>query len=123
MKTPIYILSLILAGAILQYFFPWWAMPLAAALLALAFRLPPGQAFLAGFLGASLLWGAYAFYLNALNDGILAARMGGLFGGLSAGLMAVLTAVFGGLFGALGAWVGSLAKQAFFSSEKFAAKA
>lgn len=123
MKSTYYILSLLLLGAILQYFFPWWTMPLAAALLAVAFRLLPGQAFLAALLGAALLWGGYAAYLNALNEGILAARMGGLFGGLGAGMMVALTALFGGLFGALGGWVGSLANQALFSSDKLAAKA
>ena len=120
MKITIYILLLILIGGILQNFLPWWALPLAAFLLALGFRLQPWQAFLAGFLGAALLWGGYAAYLNVLNEGILAARMGGLFGGLGPNAMVVLTAFFGGLFGGLGAWTGSLARQAFFSSDKLA---
>lgn len=123
MKTAIYILSLIAFGAILQYFLPWWSLPLLAFLLALGFHLKPAQAFLAGFLGAALMWGGYAGYLNVLNDSILAARMGGLFGGLGPGMMVLLTACFGGLFGGLGAWTGSLARQTFFSSDKVATRA
>lgn len=123
MKITTYLLLLIFFGAILQYFLPWWSLPLAAFLLALGFRLLPRQAFLAGFLGAALLWGGYATYLHILNEGILAARMGALFGGLGPNVMVVLTALFGGLFGGLGAWTGSLARQAFFSSDKLASRA
>lgn len=123
MKTLTYTLSLIVLGTVLQYFLPWWSLPFAAFVLALGFRLSPGQALGAGFLGAALLWGGYAAYINVLNEGILAARMGGLFGGLGTGMMVLLTATLGGLFGALGAWTGSLAKQAFFSSDKFAGRA
>ena len=123
MKTASYIGALIILGGILQYFFPWWTLPLAAALLALGFRINPGRAFLAGFLGAVLLWGGYALYINILNEGILATRMGNLFGGMGPGMMVLLTALFGGLFGGLGAWTGSLARQAFFSSDKLASQA
>ena len=123
MKTAIYIGFLIILGGILQYFFPWWTLPLAAALLALGFRINPGRAFLAGFLGAVLLWGGYALYINILNEGILATRMGNLFGGMGPGMMVLLTALFGGLFSGLGAWTGSLARQAFFSSDKLASQA
>lgn len=120
MKIFLYSVLLLLLSGLLQVFLPWWILPVAAFLLALGIRLLPGQAFLAGFLGAALLWGGYAGYFNTMNDGILAARMGGLFGGLSAGLMVLLTAFFGGLFGGLGAWTGSLARQAFLSSDNLA---
>ena len=123
MKIIVYILALIFLGGLLQHYLPWWTLPLAAFLLAPGFRFSPGEAFLAGFLGAALLWGGNAAYFNALNDGILAARMGGLFGGLGPDMMVLLTAFFGGLFGGLGAWTGSLARQAFFSSDKLATKA
>lgn len=123
MKITAYILALILLGTLLQYFLPWWSLPVAAFLLALWFPLLPGRAFMAGFLGAALVWGAYAGYISSLNDGILATRMGGLFGGMGPLMMVLATAVFGGLFGGLGAWAGSLARQAFFSSDKLAARA
>ncbi|MCB0569438.1 MAG: hypothetical protein KDC66_06740 [Phaeodactylibacter sp.] len=111
MKTVLYIIAFILAGAGLQMLLPWWSMPLAAAVLALGFNLKAWPAFLGGFLGAALLWGGYAAYINLLNEGIMAGRIGNLFGGLSATMAVLLTAIFGGLFGGLGGLVGSLARN------------
>lgn len=122
MKTALHISALILLGGALQLYFPWWSLAVAAFLLALWFPFAPREAFLAAFLGAALLWGGYAGYINVLNDGILAGKMGELFGVSGAWTTVLLSALFGGLFGGLGAWTGSLAKQAFFSSEKVAAE-
>ena len=88
MKTTLFIIALILMGAGIQMVLPWWMLPVAAAVLALGFNLKPGAAFLGGFLGAALLWGGYAAYVNILNEGLMAGRMGSLFGGLSAPMMA-----------------------------------
>ncbi len=121
MKAILFTLLLLVFGALLQLYFPWWGMPLAAGLLALFFDFLPPRAFIWGFLGAALLWGGYAGYLNLMNEGILAGRIGGLFGGLPAVLMVMLTALLGGLFGGLGAMTGSLAKGAFSSPNKLAA--
>ncbi len=122
MKTALYILSLILLGGALQLFLPWWSLAVAAFLLALWFPFSPREAFLAAFLGAALLWGGYAGYLNMLNDGILAGKMGELFGVSGAWTMVLTAGLFGGLFGGLGAWTASLARQAFVSSDKIGAE-
>lgn len=113
MKTKIilYVIALILTGAGIQMVLPWWILPLWVAALALGFNLKAWPAFLGGFLGAALLWGGYAAYINSVNQGLLAGRIGELFGGLSAPLMVLATALFGGLFGGLGGLVGSLARN------------
>ncbi len=111
MKVTLYIIALILIGAGLQMVFPWWMMPLAAAVLALGFNLKAWPAFLGGLLGAALLWGGYAAYLNTLNQGVMAGRIGELFGGQSATAVVLLTALFGGFFGGLGGLAGSLARN------------
>jgi hypothetical protein len=111
MKNLLYIIALILFGMGLQLMLPWWIMPIAAAVLALGFNLKAWPAFWGGFLAAALLWGGYAAYINWLNDGIMAGRMGQLLGGLSAPLMVVVTAAFGGLFSGLGGLLGSLGRN------------
>jgi hypothetical protein len=111
MKNLLYIVALILFGMGLQMALPWWSIILAAAVLALGFNLKAWPAFWGGFLAVALLWGSYAAYINVLNEGLLAGRMGELLGGLSAPLMVLVTALFGGIFGGLGGLLGSLARN------------
>lgn len=103
-------LSILLTAALVQVFLPWYSLPLVALGLGWLFRLDAGKSFLAGFLAGFFLWGAYAWFLNDLNDGILAARIGQLFGGLSAAVMVLVTAAFAGMFGGLGALTGAVGR-------------
>lgn len=111
MRLVSFILAVAVAGWIGHQFMPWYAVVVAAALAGLVFRQGAGMSFLAGFIGAFLLWGVYAAYLNNANDGLLADRVGRLFGGLSPALLVVVTAVLGGLFGGLGAMLGGLGRE------------
>ncbi|MEN0002633.1 MAG: hypothetical protein AAF798_00770 [Bacteroidota bacterium] len=111
MRFILFVLLLAVVSGALHFFLPflpWWSVALFAALLSLFVKLSPALAFVAGFLGAALLWGGYAYYLDFLNEGILSARMGILFGGIPGSALPLVTAVFGGLVAGLGALTGSL---------------
>jgi len=110
MKILLYAVAFILMATALQVYFPWWIMPVVAVALSFGFGLKPFAAFGITFLLAALLWGGYAGYVNNLNDGLMADKVGQLFGGLSGGVLIVVTAVFGGLFAGLGGLVGGLGR-------------
>ncbi|MEY3367338.1 MAG: hypothetical protein RI973_493 [Bacteroidota bacterium] len=98
-------------GFLLQQFLPFWSLAAVAALGGWLFgRDKAAMSFAAGFTAAFLLWGGYAFLLNAGNDGILGARMGELFA-IGTGGMLTLTALLGGLLGGAGALTGTLARK------------
>ncbi len=111
MRVIIFGIFTIIAGFIAQLFLPWWMIAVIAGLLSFIFDLRVGASFWAGFVAAALLWGGYAGYLNALNDGILADRIGKLLGGLNGFLLVLVTAIIGGIFGGLGALTGSLGRR------------
>ena len=111
MRFTLLFLGIIIVGVLGHQIFPWWIIALVSALLAAGFRQKGGVSFLAGFLAAALLWGGYATYLNHLNEGLMADRMGELFGGMSGFLLVLTTGLFGGILGGLGALTGSLGRQ------------
>lgn len=111
MRAILFILFTILVAFVAQLFLPWWIITVIAGLLSFIFDLKVGVSFWAGFLAAALLWGGHASYLNALNEGLLAARIGKLLGGLNAVALIAITALIGGIFGGLGALAGSLGRQ------------
>lgn len=113
MRFSLLIILILILGFIIQSFLPWWSIMLVAGILTLFFQLSTTQRSLAGFLGVFLLWGSYAIYLNMLNSGILAEKMGMLFGGLGGMTLVLITAIVGGLFGGLGAMTASLGYALF----------
>jgi len=107
MKPILYSVAFLLMAAVLQVYFPWWIMPLAAAVLSFGFGMKPLAAFGLSFLLAALLWGGYAGYINSLNEGLMASQMGQLFGGLDGAVMVIVTALFGGIFAGIAGLAGS----------------
>ena len=112
MRNVALVLLMVVLGAILHQFLPWWSI-WAAGLLVGLFLPPDGliRAWLIGLIGGALLWGAYAWWLHVQNDGIMAERMGALFGGLSSMALLLVTALFGGVFGGLGTLCSYFAKR------------
>ena len=105
------IVGIVVLGFIFQSFLPWWSIVLVAAVIGVFIKLNNVQSYLVGFLGVFLLWGAYAAFLNAANDGILAERIGALFGGLGANQMVIITALLGGIVGGFGTLTGCLGRK------------
>ena len=101
MKNKSFLPSLLIftGTLVLGFFFSryleWWGIVIVTGVLALWIEAGPLRSFLAGFLGAALLWGGMAWYLNTGNEGIMAGRIGELFGGVPAGGLIILTALIG----------------------------
>ncbi|RME93363.1 MAG: hypothetical protein D6772_15995 [Bacteroidetes bacterium] len=105
-------LFILFMAAILHQFLPWYSIVLAGLAGGLLFPLPgSSKVFGMGFLAGLLLWGGYAAYLNALNEGILATRLGETFGGLSASMLVAVTGLLGAIYAGLGVWVGALGRR------------
>lgn len=102
------VLASLLTTAVLAFglgeFLPWWSVAVAAFAVALFFRQPPFAAFLGGFAGIAILWSAYGFWLDKINESILAERVAYLFP-LQGNplLLVVFTGIIGGLVGGLAA--------------------
>lgn len=102
----------LLAG-IAQVYFPWYSLLVVGLLLGVLAQPTPWRAFGYGLLGALLLWGGYAAWINWQNQGMLADRMGTLFGGMGPWTMVGVSALIGGLFGGLSVLTGNLGRRLF----------
>jgi hypothetical protein len=112
MKLLTATLLVCLLGFAAGLYLPWWSISIAAALVALVLNLKPGPAFLAGLVGAFLLWGGMAILKSQANDNILAHRMSQfILKKDSPGLLILVTALIGAITGAMGALTGSLLKK------------
>jgi hypothetical protein len=98
---------LILAASfILQLFLPWWIIAPVAFSLALWKGTSSHQAFWSGFGAIVFLWAAAALVIHLRNEGILTAKVAGLFSLPFPALMILVTALIGGLVGGLAALSG-----------------
>jgi hypothetical protein len=96
----------------LGLYLPWWTVAVAAGLVALVLDVRPLAAFLCGFGGVFLLWGALAWLRSTGNDHILAHRMSEfILKQDNPRLLVLLTALSGGLTAGLGGLTGSLFRR------------
>lgn len=86
----------------------WWSVAIAAFLIAVLVHQKAGKAFLAGFLGVFILWGAFAWWIDMKNEGILTKKIAEVLplGGNSL-LLILVTAFIGALVAGFGALSGS----------------
>lgn len=105
------LITLLVAAAV-GYFFPWWAMILAAGVVGLCVYYRRSFAsFTAGFAALALLWGGYAFFLSGADTGLLD-RFAQLLG-TEGTILPLAVALFGGILGGLAAWTGTLGRKLF----------
>lgn len=107
-----------LAGLIFRMFMPWWSIVLGGLVAGAVYPKSTKACFGGGFIGAAILWGGYAAFINVQNNGLLAGKMGQLFGGVPAWAMILITAITGGIYGGLGAWLGSAVRNSFWPSKQ-----
>ncbi|MGE7775759.1 hypothetical protein ACQKLP_13605 [Chitinophaga sp. NPDC101104] len=113
MRFVLAILLTALLGYILGLFLPWWAIAVAAFIVALVWQQRPGKAFLSGFLAIFLLWGALALVADIRNDHILGNRMSELIAGSKMPTVLVAaSALIGGLVAGMGALSASVLRPA-----------
>ena len=102
------IIILIIVGALVGYYLPWYAMGIQAGVLAYLLKFPVKSAFTVGFLSGLLLWGGSAWWLNYSNPSALPVRMATLLplqGSVS--LLYLVTGLIGGIFLGFWAWAGA----------------
>jgi hypothetical protein len=104
MKFPLQVLTIIILAFILEMFFPWWTIAIAAFIGGVAFNTRFN--FGAGFLAIALLWLVKALLIQSTAGAPLADRVASIFM-LNTPLLFVVTVFIGGLVGGFGAMAGS----------------
>jgi hypothetical protein len=104
MKFLLQILTILILGFILEMFFPWWTIAIAAFVGGVMFNTRAN--FGAGFIAIVLLWFAKAWLIQNTAVAPLADRVASIFM-LSKPLLFVVTLVIGGFVGGFAAMTGS----------------
>jgi hypothetical protein len=112
MKHLIYSLILIVIGALVGIYLPWYAMGIAFGLIAFALNMPVKSSFLTGFLAGFILWVVAALWLDLQHPSTLPGRMAQVFP-LKGNVFAlfVVTGVLGGIFSGIWTWAGARLRQ------------
>src|SRR5437867_11074450 len=111
MKFITAIILTALLGYAAPLYFSWWSFAVTSFIVAVAVQQNPAKAFIAGFIGLSLLWGIHASIIDNANDHILSHKVAYILplNGSSISLIWI-TAITGGLVSGLAAVTGSFAK-------------
>jgi hypothetical protein len=105
------ILIVLLAFA-LGLYLPWWSIAVASFAVGAVLGQRSGTAFLSGFLGGLLLWGAMAMVRSHLNDHILAKRFAPMVLGVEDPFLLIgLTALLAGVVAGMSALTGCLFRK------------
>ena len=109
-------LTAIILTALLAFvgglWFAWWSIAIAAFLIALLIHQRAGKAFLSGFIGVFVLWGALAWWIDMKNEGILSHKIAAVLPlGGSSFLLILVTAFIGALVAGFGAISGSYLRR------------
>ncbi len=112
MKFITSILLTALLSFVICLYLDWWAIALAAFLVAIFIHQPPAKSFMTGFTALFLLWGGLAWWIDIKNEQVLSHKMASLlpFGG-SSFLLILVTAVIGALVAGLAAMAASYARE------------
>ncbi|MCU0358721.1 MAG: hypothetical protein MUE95_14210 [Cyclobacteriaceae bacterium] len=106
MKFLIQLVSIIIAALVLELFFPWWSIAVAAAAGGLLFR--TSRNFLAGFTAIALMWITKALWLDLTSASELTQQIAGILMVKSPVLLYFVTALLGGLVGGFASMTGAL---------------
>ncbi len=104
------LVALLFMSHFIQLQFPWWSFALPAALTGAWSGFSPAKNFLLGFIALVILWCAYAYLIDFLNEQILSTRIAALIQ-VNSNLLPLITGVLGGLLGGLSALTGGLGSK------------
>jgi hypothetical protein len=106
------VVILIVLGAIVNVYLPWYVMGLVFAALGALLALPAGSGFRLGFVSGFLLWSLAAVLVNVQHPSSLPERMAKVLplGGNVMALYAV-TGLIGGIYGGIWLWSGARIRQ------------
>lgn len=90
----------------------WWAIAIAAFIVAVFIHQKPMKSFLTGFIALLLLWGGLSWWIDMKNEHVLSHRMASVlpFGG-SVLLMILVTALIGALVAGFASMAGSYIRE------------
>src|SRR3954466_8257932 len=112
MKFITAIILTALLGYAISLYFAWWSFAVTSLIVAFVVYQKPARAFVAGFVGLSLLWGIHAAAIDTVNDHILSQKVAYILplNGSSISLIWI-TVIRGGLVSGFAALTGSFAKD------------
>lgn len=101
----IQVIIIALLGYLLELFFPWWSIAIAAALGGAFLR--SNANFWAGFIGIGMLWMITAVLIDFTSPSELASKVANIFM-INKPLLLIITGFIGALVGGLSSYTGSL---------------
>jgi len=101
----IQVIIVALLGYLLELFFPWWSIAIAAGLGGTFLR--SGANFWAGFSGIGILWLTTALLIDFTSPSELASKVAGIFM-MNRPILLIITTLIGALVGGLACYTGSL---------------
>ena len=111
------IIRIILIGAITYFISPfggWWICMVAAFIVSFSSPSSGLNAFIAGFLGAGLVWMGHAWTLDAANQSVFSSKIAELMAPLSSSIQLVLASgAVGGIAGGFSAITGTTFRALF----------
>lgn len=105
-------LVIVVVGAIIGMYLPWYAMGISAAIIAYVLGMKTKGSFVIGFAAGFILWVLAAYYTALGHPSTLPSRMASLLplkGQVS--LLYVVTGIIGGLTTGLWVWAGTRLRQ------------
>jgi hypothetical protein len=105
-------LVIVVVGAIIGMYLPWYAMGISAAIIAYVLGMKTKSSFVIGFAAGFILWTLAAYYTALGHPSTLPSRMASLLplkGQVS--LLYVVTGIIGGLTTGLWVWAGARLRQ------------
>jgi hypothetical protein len=112
MKFLVSIFLIALLGFTFGLYLPWWSVAAAGFTVSFFLYQKPILAFISGFLGIFLLWGALILIRSISNDHILAHRISVfILKQDSPNLLILVSSIIGGITSGMGALCGSLLRN------------
>lgn len=112
MKFTVSILLTVLASFAAGLYLDWWSIALVAFIIAVAIPQRPFYAWLAGFTGLFLLWGALAWWIDLANSHILSQKIAAILPLSGSSLLLILvTAFIGALVAGFAALTGAYVRR------------
>lgn len=103
---------------LVQLFFPWWAVAIPCALIAMLLAKSAPRAFIIAFLTIFVTWGVMAFWADYRNEGILSQKITLLFTLPNKYWLIGIASTIGGLIAGLASLSGYYFKNLFIAKKQ-----
>ncbi|HVZ56389.1 MAG TPA: hypothetical protein VG870_07000 [Chitinophagaceae bacterium] len=112
MKLLLSIVITALLAFVAGVYMPWWSLAVVSFLVAVLVHQTPARAFVGGFVGLFLLWGALAWWIDSKNQSLLSKKIASILPlGGDPVLLILVTALIAGLVAGMAALSGSFLRK------------